>query len=141
MPFALLSRRRVLGAAALLPLCAVGQPVVPSRAVPFEPGRGSHHATVSGALAGPDDDAQDHVLRGRGGQKLAVALASTSSATHFHVLPPQSADALFRGDVARATRWEGPLPADGEYRIRVFLERAAALDGVVARYTLDIALF
>lgn len=53
--------------------------------------------------------------------------------------PPGSETAIAIGDVL-GNRWTGPLPADGDYRIRVFLQRSAARRNEAAKYTLTVAI-
>lgn len=136
MPF--LPPRRVFLAAVLLAApVARAQPRIRASALRLGPGAAT--ATVDGRLAGPDDHVQDHLLRARGGQTLTVMLQTTSASTHFNVLPPGSDEALFRGEL-EGGQWHAVLPGDGEYRIRVFLNGAAARAGATARYTLTVGL-
>ena len=43
-----------------------------------------------------------------------------STSAYFNVLPPGSEEAIFTGPTAGA-HFEGTLPQDGDYRVRVYL--------------------
>ena len=123
---------------ALLSLAGAAQPAVPSTTVAFK--KGASSALVKGALQGPDADARDYIVRAGAGQKMTVEMQTTSTSAYFNVLSPGSEEALYRGEVAGEPRWSGALPASGDYRVRVFLNRAAARQGKSAAYTLRIAV-
>ena len=128
----------LLAALALLPLATAAQPAVPSTTVTFK--KGASSAVVQGKLQGPDPDARDYIVRAGAGQKMTVEMQTKSTSTYFNVLPPGSDEALYRGEVAGEPRWSGALPASGDYRVRVFLNRAAARQGRTAAYTLKISV-
>lgn len=73
-------------------------------------------------------------------QKMTVELQTQSTSAYFNVLAPGSEDALYRGEVASEPRWSGALPVAGDYRVRVFLNRAAARQGKSASYALKISV-
>ena len=122
----------------LLPLLAAAQPAVPATTVTFK--KGATSATVKGKLQGVEGSAQDHVVRASAGQTMTVALQTKSTSTHFNVLPPGSEEALYRREVDGEPRWSGVLPVSGDYRVRVFLNRAAARQGKSAAYALKISV-
>ncbi|MDM0028784.1 hypothetical protein [Variovorax saccharolyticus] len=123
----------------LSPLMTAAQPAaVPSTTVAFK--KGASSAAVQGKLQGPDADARDYVVRAGAGQKMTVEMQTKSTSAYFNVLAPGSEEALYRGEVAGEPRWSGALPASGDYRVRVFLNRAAARQGKSAAYTLKIAV-
>jgi hypothetical protein len=122
----------------LSPLLAAAQPSIPSSTVTFE--KGATSAAVNGKLQGSKAGVRDYVVRAGAGQKMTVELQTKSASTYFNVLPPSSEEALYRGEVADEARWSGVLPTSGEYRVRVFLNRAAARQGKSASYALRISV-
>lgn len=117
---------------------AMAQPSIPSTTVAFA--KGASSASFNGKLQGKSVDARDYVVRARAGQMMTVLMESKSTSAYFNVLPPNSDEALFRGEMAGDKRWLGALPETGEYRVRVFLNRAAARQGRVANYKLNISV-
>jgi hypothetical protein len=121
----------VLGAiGAVLPGAAASEPVPTARAAASAPWRGVIRA----------DGDVDQAVRAHAGQTLTVKLASSNPSLYFNVLPPGSDNAaMFIGSQ------QGPeavlrLPADGRYRIRIYLMRNAARRQEQAAYTLDVAV-
>jgi hypothetical protein len=108
---------------------------VKSQAVQFV--KGSSLATLKGRITG--NQAIDYTLRARAGQSMSVKLAAQHSATYFNVLPPGSETALFIGSTD-GNAWNGTLPSDGEYRVRVYLMRSAARRHEAANYTLTVGV-
>ncbi|MBS0451154.1 MAG: hypothetical protein JSS14_07560 [Proteobacteria bacterium] len=133
-----LTLRAALRACCALPLLAAAQPSIPSTTVAFK--KGSTSAAFNGKLQGSAAGTRDYVVRASAGQKMTVELQTTSTSTHFNVLPPGSEEALYRGEMEIEPQWSGVLPASGDYRIRVFLNRAAARQGKSATYGLKIAV-
>jgi hypothetical protein len=71
---------------------------------------------------------------------MTVKLATKHSANYFNVLPPGSNDvAIFIGS-SSGNEWIGTLPADGEYKLRVYLMRSAARRNETAHYTLTVGI-
>jgi hypothetical protein len=109
---------------------------IDTRPLPFATGASS--ATVKGSLKG--DQTVDYRLRAKAGQTMRVTLKTSHGANHFNVLPPGSNDvAIFVGS-SGGHEWTGPLPADGEYTIRVYLMRSAARRHETATYTLTVGI-
>lgn len=125
-------------AAGALCWSAVAQPAIPSSKVQFP--KGSKGASIKGQLNGPANDAHDHVLRAKAGQRMTVSLDTKSTSTYFNVLPPGSDEALFAGERMGGSQWSGRLPADGDYTVRVYLNRAAARQGQSATYALKLSV-
>ncbi len=117
---------------------AIAQADVPSTAVTFK--KGTSGATVQGKLQGNKEQARDYIVRAVAGQKMTVHMETKSTSTYFNVLPPGSEEALYRGEVADGPTWTGALPASGDYRVRVFLNRAAARQGKSSAYALKISV-
>jgi hypothetical protein len=105
---------------------------------PIQFAKGASSATVKGTIKG--DQTVDYKLRARAGQTMSVKLATRHGANYFNVLPPGSNDvALFVGS-SDGNEWSGVLPADGEYKIRVYLMRSAARRNESAAYTLTVGV-
>jgi len=99
--------------------------------------KGASSAAIKGQVKG--DETIDYVVRAGAGQTISVALAPSNRSTYFNVLPPDSADvamyAAQTGDPFRSM-----LPADGDYKVRVYLVRAAARRNEASTYTLTIGV-
>lgn len=120
----------------LASLSSVAADGIERRAIKFA--KGASSATVKGSIKG--DKTIDYALRAKAGQQMAVSLKSGHSAAYFNVLPPGSkGEAIFIG-ANEGSDYKGALPADGEYRIRVFLVRAAARRGEKADFTLTVGV-
>lgn len=122
----------------LVQVPAIAQADVPSTAVNFK--KGTSGATVQGKLQGNKVQARDYIVRAGAGQKMTVHMETKFTSTYFNVLPPGSEEALYRGEVADGPTWTGALPASGDYRVRVFLNRAAARQGKSSAYVLKISV-
>lgn len=103
--------------------------------VHFKPG--SEGTTVKGHLTGREDI--DYVLGAKRGQRMTVVLHAEHPQLYFNVLPPGREEAIFIGSTS-GDRFEGDLPSNGNYRIRVYLMRAAARRDESASYRLDIRI-
>jgi hypothetical protein len=98
---------------------------------------GSSSATINGTISGYE--AVDYLLGARAGQTMTVSLKTTHRGTSFNVLPPGSEAAIAIGEIVGDT-WSGTLPADGDYRVRVSMVRAAARRNEKATYTLTVGI-
>ena len=97
---------------------------------------GTSGATVKGHLRGREDI--DYLLGAKAGQQMTVELHTDNPQNYFNILPPGSSDeALFVGS-SSGNRFEGTLPDSGDYRVRVYLMRAAARRDESANYRVDI---
>jgi len=82
----------------------------------------------------------DYLLGARAGQILSVTLETDHNANYFNVIPPDSEnEAVFVGS-SEGNRYEGKLDLDGDWKIRVYLYRAAARRGETAAYTLTVSI-
>ena len=132
--------RTLLAAAAALvlssPVTAGAQPAPPRQErVAFAAGASS--ATIKGQLKGDAD--VDYVVRAAAGQTISVALKGSNRSNYFNVLPPGSADVAMH--VAQDGQpYTGMLPADGDYKVRVYLMRSAARRNEASDYTLTISV-
>jgi len=92
---------------------------------------------LTGKLKG--DQIVDYLLCATAGQSMVAILKPSNLSAYFNVLPPGSDVAIFVGATS-GNRFEGQLPADGEYTIRVYPMRNAARRDQTANYTLEVSL-
>jgi hypothetical protein len=104
---------------------------------PLKFAAGASSATVQGSIHGRQTI--DYKLRAKGGQTMTVTLKSSNPGLAFNVLPPGSQDVAIPDAIARQT-WSGTLPADGEYTVRTYLDRAGARRGEKASYSLTVGI-
>jgi len=134
--------KRTFVAIAMLALCgtvlaADGPPAPRKERVTFAKGAAS--ATIKGTLKGGGD--VDYVVRAAAGQTLEVKLDASNGQNNFNVLPPGSANvAMYSSNMTGERTFKGVLPADGDYAIRVYLDRAAARRNEASKYTLSVAV-
>ncbi|NOT54452.1 MAG: hypothetical protein HOP18_07595 [Deltaproteobacteria bacterium] len=114
---------------------ALAQDGIITKRVQFASGKSS--STMKGTLKG--DEIRDYVLGAKAGQTMRVTLKTNNGANYFNVLPPGSEAALFVGSSA-GNEWTGTLPADGDYKVRVYLMRSAARRNETAKYTLAVGI-
>jgi hypothetical protein len=125
----------VLSVAVLGSSGAAAPVMIRKEPVRFKAGESS--ATVKGTIKG--DDTVDYVLAAQKGQSMTVALETTNRSMYFNVLPPGSEEAVFIGSIS-GEKYEGTLPASGDYTVRLFLMRSAARRGETAAYTIKFAV-
>lgn len=108
------------------------------RIVQLQFAKGASSATTKGTLSGRHYI--DYRLRAAAGQTLKVGMQASNRMTYFNILPPGSTgEAMFaEGDGER--HFDGQLPTDGVYTIRVYLIRAAARRNERSSFTLSAAL-
>jgi len=104
---------------------------------PLHFAKGANSATVKGSIQG--QQTIDYKLRAKAGQTMKVSLKSGNPGLAFNVLPPGSKDVAIEGAIGLQD-WSGTLPADGEYTVRTYLDRAGARRGEKASYTLTVAI-
>ena len=123
----------VLAAASSMALAAAD---IETRPIHFA--KGASSATAKGTIKG--DQIVDYTVRARAGQTMSVKLDTRHGANYFNVLPPGSNDVgIFAGSTG-GNEWSGVLPADGEYKLRVYLMRSAARRNESASYTLTVGV-
>jgi hypothetical protein len=126
----------LLAAITLIASPAVAQDGIRVQAIDL-PTEGGNR-TITGRIKG--HDSVDHVVRVANGRALSVDLAASHGQAYFNVLPPGSTgEAIFIGSTS-GDHFSAEGLAAGDYRIRVYLMRAAARRGEAARYTLDVAV-
>jgi hypothetical protein len=100
--------------------------------------KGANSATVEGTIKGYAS--VDYVLGARKGQSMNVSMATDNTANYFNILAPGSNDeAMFIGSTS-GNQFEGTLPANGDYKVRVYLMRNAARRDEVAKYRLEMII-
>jgi len=104
--------------------------------VVFAPGH--HTVTLTGTIKGDAD--HRYLVAARAGQLLTVDFKPANASEYINVIAPDSTgEALFVGS-SSGNYFAAPVPADGSYRVLVYLMRNAARRNEVARYTLRIDL-
>lgn len=138
----------IVRAVALAAVLSLGSPAAFAadavKPVPVHFAKGATSATVKGAVKG--EDSVEYRIVARAGQRLRVTLADRSP-VDFNVYPPAghaspdpqvSALPLESSFSPAGESRSGVLPADGEYRISVFLPRAFARRGAIGKFSLEI---
>lgn len=94
---------------------------------------GAKPQKVSGIVMGADTAV--YITRGMAGQTLSVSLSAKHPQAYFNVTPLGSQEAMFIGSTSGNTM-RRRLPVDGDYRVDVYLMRAAARRGSASPYKL-----
>lgn len=90
---------------------------------------------VTGTIRGRD--IVDYQVHAGAGQSMEVNFKPSNLSAYFNVLPPGSEAAIFIGSI-HGNHFEGRLPAEGVYTIRVYLMRSAARRKESADYALEV---
>lgn len=115
---------------------ASAEKAIRTERVRFE--KGAHSAIVEGTITG--DEIVDYVVGAAAGQQMNASLATEHGGTYFNLIAPGETDvAMFNGSVAE-NQYEGTLPKGGDYKLRVYMMRAAARRGETAKYRLEIII-
>ena len=122
----------VLAAFLLAPAWLAAQPATPLR---FS--AGTNNASVNGQLKGPNEVARDYVVPGVPGATLDVSLSTPSKETFFSVLDAYG-NTMYTNQGDLRSSWNVRLVDSANYRVRVFLDPAAASQGRGATYTLNV---
>jgi hypothetical protein len=100
--------------------------------------KGASSAVVEGRIKGYRS--VDYLISARRGQAASISLATQHTATSFNILAPgQTEVAFFNGSTGQGS-FEGVLPADGTYRVRVYMMRSAARRNETANYRLKVTI-
>jgi hypothetical protein len=78
-------------------------------------------------------------LNAKAGEMMTVDFKSSSASAYFNITAKGADYALFNGSIM-GNHFLGPLPADGEYTVQVYLMRNAARRNEVANYSLSLSL-
>jgi hypothetical protein len=108
---------------------------IPKEYVHFK--KGESGVTLNGQLQG--EQSIDYVLRAGAGQRMKITLETNNRSNYFNVMAPGEDTAMFIGSTL-GDQFEGKLPKDGEYIVRVYLMRNAARRNETAKYTLQVAI-
>jgi hypothetical protein len=100
--------------------------------------KGANSATIEGRIQG--DMTIDYLLGAKQGQSMNVSMATDNGANYFNIIEPgRSNEAMFVGS-SSGNRFEGTLPASGDYKVRVYLMRSAARRDEIANYRLEMII-
>jgi len=105
---------------------------------PVQFGKGKSSTVIRDRLAGRQYI--DYRVGAGAGQRMMVRLAGSNNANYFNLLPPDSPDAAMAIGEQINNRFDGLLPDDGVYTIRVFLMRAAGRRNEASDFTLSIGI-
>lgn len=100
--------------------------------------RGESSATVEGTIRGYES--VDYLLGAKAGQYMNVSMATDNAASYFNLIAPGETDVAFFVGSTSGNQYEGTLPADGDYRVRVYLMRSAARRNETASYRLEMII-
>lgn len=98
---------------------------------------GADSATFSDSIKGRLT--AEYRLRAKAGQMLTVDLKPSNASAYFNITAKGEEYALFNGSIM-GNHFLGPLPADGQYVVQVYLMRNAARRNEVANYSLSLNL-
>lgn len=122
--------------------CKSAQELKDVKTIPlkFKPGETS--ATVSGSVKGYLTN--DYKFRAKGGQTLKAKLTSKNSSLYFNILGGEHQNDGVALELeprpVSVTEWQGKLPKDDDFVIRVYLYRSAARRGTTASYSLSVEI-
>jgi len=104
--------------------------------VRFEAGRSS--IVIKGSVKGYHY--VDYQLRAGAGQTLRASMHGSNGANYFNIISPGAGEvAMYIGQIG-SNKFEGVLPVEGIYTLRVYLMRSAARRNETSNYTLDVAV-
>jgi hypothetical protein len=99
---------------------------------------GATSAMAEGSIKGYQT--VDYVLGAHKGQATNVSMATDNGASYFNILAPgENEAAMFNGSIS-GNQYEGTLPANGDYKVRVSMMRSAARRDEVAKYRLEMII-
>ncbi|ELR99069.1 hypothetical protein [Gloeocapsa sp. PCC 73106] len=119
----------------LLPIIVTAQNEIRQESVQFKPG--TTGTTIPGQIKGYET--VDYILRAKAGQSMVVILNTDNQQNYFNVTPTGEETAIFIGSTS-GNRFEGTLPKDGDYTVRVYLMRSAARENQAANYSIEIGI-
>lgn len=106
-----------------------------TRSVQVQFAKGKSAATVSGQVKGYET--VDYILNARAGQKMTVNVSSNSTFLTPVIIGPQDKPVC---PEPCEIPWNGTLPVNGNYHIRVGLVRAEARRNGTANYTVTVGI-
>lgn len=105
---------------------------------PVQFGKGKSSTVIRDRIVGRQTI--DYQLQAAAGQRLTVSLKGSKGANYFNLLPPGSPDAAMAIGELLDNRFDGVLPDDGVYTVRVFLMRSAARRNEASNFTLSVGI-
>ena len=104
---------------------------------------GNDNAAVDGKVTG--DEYVDYLLGAKAGQAMGVSLIVNSSdgngTVYFNILPPgSSGEAIYNSSSEGTDAVNVPLPADGDYTIRVYQMGNDEDTGKTSSYTISVMI-
>lgn len=99
--------------------------------------RGASSKAIRGTIRGYEG--VDYMVGARAGQTMTVSFQATNGSAYFNVWAPGADRAMFVGSMS-GDRFAQTLPANGDYRVQVYLMRNAARRNERANYTLTIGI-
>lgn len=127
-------RISLLAGLIVLPVVALAQDIREER-VSFEPGTSG--TVIEGSITG--NEIVDYMLSAQSGQRMGIDFEPDNPSTYFNLLPDDDPSAIHIGSIA-GNSYDGMLKRDGDYRIRVYLIRAAARRGETGDYRLSVSI-
>lgn len=117
---------------------ALAQSGIKSERVSFRPGQSS--TIISRAIRGRETI--DFLVNVREGQRLAVSMTSNNDAANFNLIAPGERDVAFYvgSNSSPSNVYNGRVPKSGDLKIRVYLYRAAAMNGERANIRLSLTV-
>jgi hypothetical protein len=107
---------------------------------------GASGTAIEGSITGRES--VSYLLGASAGQTMSVRLTSANTSAYFNVYEPGRGpgdEALAVSEITgpmvpEMNRFEGVLPASGDYLVSVYLYRNAARAGETANYTLEVSI-
>lgn len=100
--------------------------------------KGKSATVIRDRIVGPQY--VDYQLRAGAGQRMTVSLVGSNGANYFNVLPPDPDGSAMAAGEFTSNRFDGLLPDDGAYTIRVFLMRSASRRYEASNFTLSVGI-
>lgn len=82
----------------------------------------------------------DYVINAKASQILNVKLTTNKDSNYFNILPPGSNDTAIYNSSINGNSYSGVLEKNGDYKIRVYLQRSDARRNVTANFKLSISI-
>jgi hypothetical protein len=100
--------------------------------------KGASSAIVEGRIKGRQS--VDYLVSARKGQSANISLGTPHGATYFNILAPGQTEVAFFNGSTSQNQFEGLLPENGTYRVRVYMMRSAARRNETASYRLEVII-
>ena len=97
---------------------------------------GESSATVEASISG--QEIVDYLLNVRAGQYMNVSMATDNAQNYFNIMEPGEEYTAIHVGSTVGNQFEGKTAKSGDYRIRVYLMRAAARRGEDAGFRLEM---